>query len=530
MELKRAAMICLFLMLSSFLLFTGSASAAPPSIAVLYPNGGEILTDRYANITWNASDPDNDQITLNIYYDTNRDKNDGRTMVFSGEINDGSFMWDLTGLICRDYYISIDAIAGLDITTDYSDGAFIKEGFNASYMSNNYLAQVSANNPPYVELTPSDIPLVRGVYPIRFNASDPDGDALFADIYYSEVQGSKNHTIAENLLLSDFCNDSCSYNWNTNGVNGDYYIDIVVTDGLLNTTNSSSIINFDNEVELNILYPNGGEHFTARHVDINWTASDIENWTILLNIYYDSDTDISNGRVQISANETNDGNYVWDLSSVEFGDYYVSIDAVSYGNNISITTTDYSDGNFTTVDNKPHLTVLHPNGGEHFTSRGVDINWTASDIENWTIFLNIYYDNDSNPSNGRTRISANETNDGSYVWDTSSIATGNYYISIDAVSYGLTYTGNNASFTATDYSDGNFTTVDNKPHLTVLHPNGGEVFSSKYININWTASDIENWTILLNIYYDIDNNPSNGRTILTMSHLSRIFICLFNQL
>ncbi|MFQ6119203.1 MAG: hypothetical protein ACE5KE_04855, partial [Methanosarcinales archaeon] len=551
--IKKASLI--FLVLSCFLmLFSSIASAAPPTVTVLHPNGGEILSSRYVNINWTASDPDNDPISINIYYDTNKDKNDGRTLISSSETNDGNYVWDLIGIDCGNYYISIDAIAGLDIVTDYSDGAFIKEGFNTSYISNNYSAEVRINNPPFVELNLYDLPVVRGFYPIKFKVSDPDGDALFADIYYSEIQGDRNHTIANNLVLSDLCNDTdqttktinnCRYNWNTSNLNGDYYIDVVVTDGVLNATNSSSIITLDNEPELTILYPNGGEHFNTRCVDINWTASDLENFTILLNIYYDTDNDKSNGRVLISANETNDGNYVWDLSSVELGDYYISIDAISSGldssgNNITVTSTDYSDGNFTTVDNKPSLTILHPNGGEVFTTKYVNINWTASDLENWTILLNIYYDTDNDKSNGRVLISANEANDGNYVWDISSVITGNYYISIDAISFGLNCTGNNISFISTDYSDGSFikaayklsytsntysVTVNKNtaPYVKVIAPNGSENINGTY-TIKFKASDTEEEFLSANLYYsEVRGNKEN--TIIENLDLSDNSVC-----
>ena len=637
MAIRRVVLICL--VLSSLLMLFNTVSAAPPAVTILSPNGGETLTDRYVNVTWSASDPDNDPITVNIYYDINEDKNDGRILISSSETNDGNYIWDLIGVVWGYHYLSIDAIAGLDITTDYSDGTFIKAGFNTSYISNIYSAEVTANSQPHVELVPCDLPALRGVYPVKFNVSDPDGDALFADIYYSEVQGSRNHTIAQNLVLSDLCDDSdqttetinnCLYNWNTSDVNGNYYIDIVVTDGSLNATNSTSNITIDNEVELTILHPGGGEIFTSEFININWTASDIEDWTVLLNIYYDNDNNALNGRTLISANEINDGNYIWDISSVVTGNYYISIDAISSGlnctgYNVSYTSTDYSDGSFVKAaymlsytsntysaavnkNTPPYVEVIAPNGFENINGT-YTIKFNVSDAEDDILAASIYYSEVQGGKNHTIIENLDLSNAGIctdpdkstvtengcyYNWDTSYI-NGDHYIDVvvtdsfynatdssdnsfsinnipiitnvsvsnittnsaviswhttnntnSTVEYGLNTTyGSSAhnaasvrnhSITLTDlngnrlyhfrvsgcdngncvYSDDHtFITLNNLPAITVLYPNGGEVLSSRYIEINWTASDPDNDPVSIDIYYDVDAEISNGRTLIS---------------
>jgi len=112
---------------------------------------------------------------------------------------------------------------------------------------------------PKVEAVPSGLSVIRGTYPFRFNVSDPEGDLLYASIYYSENSGAKEHTAVSNLYLPGYCTDNdnttstednCTYFWNTSRINGDYYIDIEVTDAKLSDTDSSSLEHFDNNPEI----------------------------------------------------------------------------------------------------------------------------------------------------------------------------------------------------------------------------------------------------------------------------------------
>jgi hypothetical protein len=58
--------------------------------------------------------------------------------------------------------------------------------------------------------------------------------------------------------------------------------------------------------------------------------------------------------------------------------------------------------------------------------------WSASDSDGDSLILNIYYDTDLDPINGKSLIIAHADNTGSHVWDISSIPEGQYYVYITA--------------------------------------------------------------------------------------------------
>jgi M6 family metalloprotease-like protein len=69
-----------------------------PSITVTYPNGGETLSGS-ATITWTATDPDPGETAL-LDIDLEYSSNGGGSWnpIATGESNDGSYLWDVSGL------------------------------------------------------------------------------------------------------------------------------------------------------------------------------------------------------------------------------------------------------------------------------------------------------------------------------------------------------------------------------------------------------------------------------------------------
>lgn len=102
-----------------------------------------------------------------------------------------------------------------------------------------FAAFANAAAPAVEVIAPNGGEAITGNYEIDFNVSDADNNRLFADIYYSQVQGDFNNLIVSRLNLEgSACFDSdrnnvtenaCSYVWNAATVlDGAYYIDINV--------------------------------------------------------------------------------------------------------------------------------------------------------------------------------------------------------------------------------------------------------------------------------------------------------------
>ena len=79
---------------------------------------------------------------------------------------------------------------------------------------------------------------------------------------------------------------------------------------------------------------------------------------------------------------------------------------------------------FGPVNNPPEITLTSPTGGETWSGTQ-DITWNASDEDDDTLRINIFYSLDSGIS--WTSITTDETNDGTYTWDTITVDPGNNY-------------------------------------------------------------------------------------------------------
>lgn len=97
-----------------------------PSITVNYPNGGETLATS-ATVTWSATDPDPGE-TASLFIDLDYSSNGGGawTPIATGEANDGSYLWDISGLPDGSNYLvratATDPTMRSD--TDESDATF----------------------------------------------------------------------------------------------------------------------------------------------------------------------------------------------------------------------------------------------------------------------------------------------------------------------------------------------------------------------------------------------------------------------
>jgi hypothetical protein len=80
------------------------------------------------------------------------------------------------------------------------------------------------------------------------------------------------------------------------------------------------------------------------------------------------------------------------------------------------------------INKKPSITITSPDGINNISSSAYTITWQALDIDD-DAAISLYYDNDSQGFDGIQIISGlSEDTDTSYIWDTSQLARGLYYI------------------------------------------------------------------------------------------------------
>lgn len=410
--------------------FTMNAVNHSPTVSVLFPNGGELLSGT-TSINWSASDPDSgDAVTVDIYVSPN-----GGTSwesVASGISNTGSFSWDTSAETGgSQYLVKVTATDGYASSSD---------------QSNNVFGIQNSNSAPTVSLSqPDGGEVVSGNYEIKWSASDVDGDTVTLNIDYSSDSGSTWNSIA-----TGEANDG-SFLWDTTSVadGTNYRIRLTASDGSLT---SSDVSSSDFEVRnstanhpptVTVTYPNGGETLSGNQ-NITWVASDPDGDTVSIKLEYSADSGATWNTIASAV--SNSGSYQWDTSSVANGSSYEIRVTASDGKDSA---SDSSDAVFSVsnggANGAPIVSLTYPTGGETL-SGSINITWTASDPDNDTVTLNLYISGDGGLS--WSTIDTDIANSGSYSFNTASVSDGtNYVIKIVATDGSLSSLAQSTAFT-----------------------------------------------------------------------------------
>ncbi|MHA2355986.1 MAG: hypothetical protein ACXADC_12470 [Candidatus Thorarchaeota archaeon] len=131
---------------------------------ILSPNGGETLTGDDVPIVWDALDPNDDPITINLYYSSNAG---GDWTPITTGLSDDHYTWSITGVPDSEHYlVRIEALSTTFSVMDESDTVFTID-----------------HNPPEWTDTPTDQIIIQGArLAVQFGASDVSGiDAWWID-------------------------------------------------------------------------------------------------------------------------------------------------------------------------------------------------------------------------------------------------------------------------------------------------------------------------------------------------------------
>jgi hypothetical protein len=154
----------------------------------------------------------------------------------------------------------------------------------------------------------------------------------------------------------------------------------------------------------------------------------------------------------------------------------------------------------------PTISITEPNGVGDTIDSSYVITWNASDPDD-DAHINLYYDTNASGLDG-TLIASNlsENTTTSYIWNTTNITEGNYYI------YGRIGDG---TATTTAYSAGAVSIDHNGvPSITIIEPNGTNDNANQNFNITWNASDPDN-DAQIAVYYDTNNFGYDGTLIVS---------------
>ena len=144
---------------------------APPRVSFSQPDGYADVADTAFMVGFNIDDPNSDHVKLDLYYDTDRDRTNGQTLVVAGIVDVDTYNWNTRSLADGWYYLHVD---GDDQRGGTGEGTSV------------YPVIISHNNRvPKVNLvSPSKGAIVHDpVQTFTWYAEDGDGDPLTFEFY-----------------------------------------------------------------------------------------------------------------------------------------------------------------------------------------------------------------------------------------------------------------------------------------------------------------------------------------------------------
>ncbi len=478
----------------------------PPTITVLEPDRkGEVADEEYT-IEWHADDEDGDSLSIDLYYDTDTNSGNGRILIQRDLENSAVYEWDTSEVNEGEYYIYGIADDGEGETDDDYSGGTVE------------IIHGEENTPPEMEvLEPNgDDDVADEEYTITWSAQDADDDTLSIDLYYDTDTNSGNGR----TLIHRGLENTGEYDWDTSEQSeGEYYVYGVANDGKGGTADdySEGTVLVDHEEEntppeMEVLEPNGDDDVADEEYTITWSAQDADDDTLSIDLHYDTDTNPDNGRTLIDSGLSNSGSYSWDTSELDEGEYYIygTADDGRGGR-----TSDYSEGmveidhDEPPVNHAPDIEILEPAGNDDEADEEYTITWAASDEDDDLLSIDLYYDTDQSPDNGKTLIESALQDTGSYDWDTSGVEEDDYFI------YAVVDDGEGATDDA--YSPG-FLRIDHyEPPVNedpTVEVSSVDPVDEETLEVWWNASDDDGDSLKVSLYYDTDTNPNNGKTLI----------------
>ncbi len=248
--------------------------------------------------------------------------------------------------------------------------------------------------------------------------------------------------------------------------------------------------------------PSGGASADASYT-VQWQTQGTSS-AATLNLYYDTDNIPSSGLVLIAGGlQASAGSYAWDTTLIPDGVYYVRA-VLADG---SAGASDYSDGTLTVTHGTPTIVVTAPPASGAEADSVYQVAWQTLGFGSPTIDL--YYDEDTDPSTGLVEIATGLSNTGTYNWDLLPVPEGYYYV------YAVADEDTRGDReTASDYSEGTLTVNHGglDPEITITDPPAGGATADNFFAVQWISVAPPASTV--DLYYDTDTNPSSGLVVI----------------
>ncbi len=468
-----------------------------PTIAITDP-ATDALTDNSYTITWAATDPDNDA-SVSLYYDTDNSGFDG-TLIRNANGTDTNLVEGTHTSYTWDTSLSSTIASG-----DYYIYAVINDGVSPPVVSAYGDGKVTINRVPSIDITAPAVDTVTDdSYTINWTATDPDNNASISLYYDMDNSGNDGTLIADGLGEGS----DTSYVWDTSSTSsissGNYYIYAKIDDGINQPVYdySSGRIMVDRPPTISVTAPVVDELVDSNYT-IRWIANDPDDQASI-SLYYSRYFEVNTGG-EMSGNwfsssgqsATGSGNPVYQFQVSEAGSVQInltsSVDNYLYLLNASGNVIAEDDDGGSDVN--AQLTTTLDVG----TYRIVAATYDASQTDSFLLAI-------TGPVQNLLAVIVDnlvEGTDTSYSWDTSSLASDDYYIRVEI--------DDGANLPV--YADGTGKiTVNRPPTIAITAPVNNDLADDNY-SITWSSSDPDDGASI-SLYYDTDNSGNDGTLIV----------------
>jgi hypothetical protein len=517
---------------------------APRSIYIANVDGDNfpdiVTADQFSNsisVLLNSGDG-----TFDNYYDYS--VGDNPLSVFLGDI-DGDMDNDILATNLHDNSTSVlknDGYGGFSERVDYGVGYQPYSVLLGDVNQDGEVDIVTANNnantitvrysnfPPSIMIVDPDgvNDAARSSYTITWQDYDPYEDAVIA-LYWDDDDEGLDGTEIVSGLSEDEDGAGGSYIWNISGMpEGDYWIYAVIAAEIFEPRYdySPGVLTINTPPTFQIIEPDGNGDFADEEFTIMWTDSDPDD-DASISLYYDIDDSGFDGESMATGLSEDahgsSGFYNWNTTDIQDGEYNIygicddgNNEAVKrYGNFPVIInhTADHSQDPTSSKNNPPTIYIVEPDGENDRADTEYMVSWIDSDADD-DASISLHYNSDPTDLGGILIVgdlSEDEHgNSGLYIWDTTQIPEGDYYV------YAVIDDGN---VTSSDFSLG-LLTIDHSgdfnavPRIMVLTPEKGAVMVDENYTIKWTDSDSDD-DAHLSLYYDTDQIGYDGKLIVS---------------
>jgi hypothetical protein len=462
-----------------------TSSGHSPNLVITTPSdSGEVVRDTFI-VKWSCFNMDGDKVSLNLYYDTDKDISKHSGIIAEGlDINDSQYNWILSNIPSGYYYIlgTLVPKSGSNVTKSLMAPLLTaSQSSIIDYDYSSYPLLVVHNMAPSMTFTSPDsgVSLADTSFVIKWTTYDKEHDTCYVNLYYDTDRDTTN---GFGGVLAQAMPDTGSLKWDTSYLSEeDFYIYGEVYDnnvgsnrrliskGYLGYGKTSTYskglvrVKHSSYISIKMLTPPMEGAYAKTKYQLKWESTGNEAKNYMVSLYYDDDLEEANGYAGVIKEFIPDtSRYIWEFSNVQLGDYYIlgklvevqgkprsrgvylnqqgQHKALNRGSLFSrglinrlVRVRDnfsYSDGPLHVVDNMPptFMFIKPPPEGAS-ASDTYRLEWMQMDEENDSIRVSLSYDDDNYAWNGTGGTITEEIpSTGFYEWDLAGVPEGTYYI------------------------------------------------------------------------------------------------------